>query len=129
MSLDVEYAIKKDVRNNPVVREVDLEQKREFVRTACMVGLIVIMLLFSAWQHFKIVRHGYDVETLRQQVVAEESLHRQLQLDLYTLRRPQSIEERAMRELNLEPAMSADVLVIERVGPPTQAGAVVAGIR
>ena len=34
MSIDVEYAIKKDIRNNPVVREVDTRQKREFLRIA-----------------------------------------------------------------------------------------------
>ena len=129
MSIDVEYAIKKDIRNNPVVREVDLEQKREFVRTACMVGLIVAMLLFSAWQHFKIVRHGYDLEALRQDLVAEKSLHRHLQLDLDTYRRPQLIERRAIDELHLTPATLADTLVIERVGPPTLAGAIVAEVR
>ena len=32
MSIDLEYAIKKDIRNNPVVREIDLQQKREFRR-------------------------------------------------------------------------------------------------
>ena len=54
MSIDVEYAIKKDIRNNPVVREIDFEQKREFRRTLILAGLIVAMLLFSAWQHLKV---------------------------------------------------------------------------
>jgi hypothetical protein len=129
MSIDVEYAIKKDIRNNPVVREVDLEQKREFIRTVCMAGLLVVMFLFSAWQHFKIVRHGYDVETLRQELAVEESLHRQFRLDFETSSRPQLIEDRAVRELNLVPATSADTLVIERVGPPPLVGAVVAEVR
>jgi hypothetical protein len=129
MSIDVEYAIKKDIRNNPVVREVDLEQKREFARTALMVGLIVAMLLFSAWQHFKIVRHGYDVEALRQELAVEESLHRQFQLDFEAYSRPQLIEDRARRELNLVPATSADTLVVERVGQPAPPGAVVAEVR
>ena len=53
MSIDVEYAIKKDIRNNPVIREIDLEQKREFLRTAGLAALVVAMLLFSAWQQFE----------------------------------------------------------------------------
>ena len=32
MTNDLEFAIKQDIRNNPVVREVDLDQKREFVK-------------------------------------------------------------------------------------------------
>ena len=33
-SIDIEYAIKKDVRNNPIVREADTRQRQEFIRTA-----------------------------------------------------------------------------------------------
>jgi hypothetical protein len=33
---DFEYAIKKDVRNNPIIREVDRTRQRQLVRsTAC----------------------------------------------------------------------------------------------
>jgi hypothetical protein len=32
--LDFEYAIKKDVRNNPIVREIDEERQRQLWRTA-----------------------------------------------------------------------------------------------
>ena len=46
MSIDVEYAIKKDIRNNPIVREIDWQQKQEFLRTVCVGGLIVMMVIF-----------------------------------------------------------------------------------
>ena len=52
MSIDVEYAIKKDVRNNPIVREVDLAQRQEFRRNVWLGVLVVATLLFSAWQHY-----------------------------------------------------------------------------
>ena len=32
-SIDFEYAIKKDVRNNPIVREVDQERQRQLWRS------------------------------------------------------------------------------------------------
>ena len=41
MSIDVEYAIKKDVRNNPIVRGVDEKQRRALVRTLA-VGVLVV---------------------------------------------------------------------------------------
>ena len=80
MSIDVEYAIKKDVRNNPVVREVDVEQKRDFMRTTYLAALIVALLLFSAWQHFELLRHGYQIERMQQERAAEEDVNRHLRL-------------------------------------------------
>lgn len=129
MSIDVEYAIKKDVRNNPVVREVDLEQKREFVRTVGVAALLVAMLLFWAGQQYKIVRHGYDVEDLREALVTEQAAQRKLRLELETLRRPQEIEVRASRELNLVAPAPGDVVILERVRPSGPAGAILAEAR
>ena len=62
---DFEYAIKKDVRNNPIVREVDEARQRQFVRAVAIGGLLVAVLLFSAWQHFELVQHGYLMERLQ----------------------------------------------------------------
>ena len=80
MNIDVEYAIKKDIRNNPVVREIDVQQKRDFRRTTCIAVLIVGMGLFAAWQHFKILQNGYEVQKLHLARAAEESINRQLRL-------------------------------------------------
>jgi hypothetical protein len=129
MSIDVEYAIKKDIRNNPVVRGVDRDQKRDLVRSVCLAGLVVAMLLFSAWQQFKMVRHGYDLEDLREQLSAEEATGRALRLELEVARRPQEIDRRARRELRLSPPTAADTVVIERVRPSASAGAVLADVR
>ena len=52
MSDAFEYAIRKDVRNNPIVREVDQERHREMWRSAGVGVFLVLVLLFSAWQHF-----------------------------------------------------------------------------
>ncbi|HEX7777619.1 MAG TPA: hypothetical protein VF424_00185, partial [Vicinamibacterales bacterium] len=82
MSIDLEYAVRKDIRNNPVVREIDLQQKREFNRMIWLAAMIVGMLLFSAWQHFEIVNSGYKVERLRVEKAAEESFNRKLRLEL-----------------------------------------------
>jgi hypothetical protein len=41
-----EYAIKKDVRNNPIVREIDRERNREMVRSVGIGVFLVAVLLF-----------------------------------------------------------------------------------
>jgi cell division protein FtsL len=114
MSIDVEYAIKKDIRNNPVVREIDGQQKREFLRVTCLAMLVLAMGLFAAWQHFRIVQNGYEVQKLEQARAAEEALNRQLRLDVETLRSPQRIERIALHDLHMTPADAADTLVVER---------------
>ena len=60
-----EYAIKKDVRNNPIVREVDEARQRELWKSVGVAGFLVLVLLFSAWQHFELLRHGYQIEELQ----------------------------------------------------------------
>ena len=60
-----EYAIKKDVRNNPIVREVDEARQRELWKSVGVAGFLVLVLLFSAWQHFELLRHGYQVEEMQ----------------------------------------------------------------
>ena len=80
-----EYAIKKDVRNNPIVREVDDARQRELWKSVGIAGFLVLVLLFSAWQHFELLRHGYQVEELQRQRAAEEDITRQLRLEIDTL--------------------------------------------
>ena len=46
-ALDFEYAIKKDVRNNPIVREVDEARQKQLWRTAGIGAVLVAVLLFQ----------------------------------------------------------------------------------
>jgi cell division protein FtsL len=116
---DFEYAIKKDVRNNPIVREVDEARQRQFVRAVAIGGLLVAVLLFSAWQHFELVQHGYLMERLQQERAAEEEINRHLKLEIATLRAPRRIEDMATGDLRMVQPTAADVVIIERVATPT----------
>jgi cell division protein FtsL len=129
MSIDVEYAIKKDIRNNPVVREIDGQQKREFFRVTCLAVLIVAMGLFAAWQHFRIVQNGYDLQKLEQARGSEEALNRKLRLEVETLRSPQRLERIAIRDLHMIAPADRDTLVIERATASSPDRAIVASAR
>jgi hypothetical protein len=129
MSIDLEYAIKKDIRNNPVLREVDTLERREFRRIVLLAGLAVAMLLFSAWQHFETVKYNRSIESLRLDRSREEAVNRQLRLNLETLRAPQHVEQRARRELGLATPSAVDTLVIERARASSPSRAIVAQAR
>ena len=112
-----EYAIKKDVRNNPIVREVDQDRQRELWKSVAIASLLVLALLFSAWQHFELLRHGYQVEQLERERAAEQELTRQLRLEIETLRSPRRIEALAIERLHLVAPARDEAVVIERVVP------------
>ena len=87
-----EYAIKKDVRNNPIVREVDERRLREQRHTLVIVVLFVAVVLFSGWQRVELLQHGYRVEHMQEQRADEAEINRHLRLEIETLRSPQRIE-------------------------------------
>ena len=114
-----EYAIKKDVRNNPIVREIDRERQRALYRSVAVSVLLVSVLLFSAWQHFELLRHGYRLEQMQKERAAEEELNRHLRLEIETLRSPARIERLATDRLHMVAPTADEASVIERVLPST----------
>jgi cell division protein FtsL len=123
-----EYAIKKDVRNNPIVREMDEARQRELWRSVGVAGFLVLVLLFSAWQHFELLRHGYQIEEMQRQRATEEEAGRQLRLEIDSLRSPKRIEMLATGQLHLVTPSRDEAIVIERVLPadPPPASSIVA---
>ena len=115
--MDFEYAIKKDIRNNPIVREVDEARQRQIWRATGIGLFLVIVLLFSAWQHFELLRHGYQIERMQQERAAEEEINRHLTLEVETLRAPRRIEKIAIEQLHLVAPARGQAIVIERVTP------------
>ena len=113
--IDFEYAIKKDVRNNPIVREVDRERHREMWRSASIVAFLVLVLLFTVWQQFELLQYGYRMELMQQQRADEEEIQRHLRLEIESLRSPGRIERVAREELHMVAPGPADTAVIERV--------------
>jgi cell division protein FtsL len=112
-----EYAIKKDIRNNPIVREVDRERHREMWRTVGVGVFLVAVVMFWAWQHFELLRHGYRLEQLQRERAAEVEINRHLRLEIDTLRSPIRIERLATGRLRMVAPGPDDASVIERVLP------------
>ena len=117
MAESFEYAIRKDVRNNPIVREIDQTRQRELWKSAGIAVFLVLALLFSAWQHFELLRHGYQIEELQRLRGTEEETARRLRLEIETLKSPKRIERLATEQLHLIAPSQDEAIVIERVLP------------
>ena len=112
-----EYAVRKDVRNNPIVREVDAERQTEMQKSLGLAVLLVIAVMFWTWQHFELVRRGYRLDEVQRAQAVEEDVARHLRLQVETLSSPKRIETLARGRLNLVTPTREDAIVIERVVP------------
>lgn len=113
-----EYEIRKDFRNNQIVREVDERRLRDLWMSLGIGVVLVMVLLFSAWQHFELLRHGYRLEQMQRERAAENDINRHLRLEMETLRSPQRIEKLATERLGMVSPGDAEAVVLERVTPP-----------
>jgi cell division protein FtsL len=118
-----QYALKKNVHNKSIVREVDQARQRELWQWVGVGFVLVIVLLFSAWRHLDVFGQGYRLDRLQRQLAAEEHINRHLRLEIESLKSPTRIEQMAIGQLHLVRPTAEDVLIIERVvatpPPPT----------
>jgi len=110
-----EWAIKKDVRNNPIVREVVLERHRDMWRSVGFSVFLVVVLVFAAWQQFELKRYGYRMEETQKLLEEEGITGRRLRLELEMLRSPAVVERQATKELHMAEPGPGEYTVIERV--------------
>ena len=112
-----EYEIRKDFRNNQIVREVDERRLKDLWQSLGIGVVLVLVLLFSAWQHFELLRHGYRLEQMQRDRAAESDINRHLRLEMETLRAPQRIERLATERLGMIAPAEGQAVVLERVAP------------
>ena len=118
-----EYEIRKDFRNNQIVREVDERRLRDLWQSLGIGAILVLVLLFSAWQHFELLRHGYRIEQMERARKQEVEINRHLQLQIQTLKSPQRIAQIASSQLHMVEPTAAEAIVLERaipVDPPAK---------
>ena len=93
----------------PAARAVDARSA-----SACV---LVLVVMFSAWQHFELIRHGYQLEQMQRERAAEEDVRQHLRLEIETLRAPQRIEKLATERLDMVAPTGDEAVVLERVLP------------
>lgn len=124
---NLDFRVTRDIRNAPIVREIDRRRQRELWRSTAVGVCFVAVILFSAWQNFELIRYGYDIEQMEQERSEQLDLNRHLLLEIETLSAPPRIERIATAELGLAPPTGGGVQVVERrVASPPPDGAVMA---
>ncbi|MBM62876.1 MAG: hypothetical protein CL484_08010 [Acidobacteria bacterium] len=127
--LDLDFDIKREIHNSPIIREIDKSRQRELWRSIFIGVCLVAVVLFSAWQNFQLLSHGYEIVELEKQKATELELNRHLRLEIETLRSPGRIEKIAIQELDLITPGLSDAQILERVSPTPPPGRSVLAIR
>jgi cell division protein FtsL len=112
-----DYAVSKDIRNNQIVREIDHSRQRDLWRWTGIGAVILALIVYSAWQHFELLRHGYRVEQMERARKQEVEINRHLRLQIQTLRAPQRIAKIATGQLRMVEPTAAEAIVLERAVP------------
>lgn len=102
------------IRNAPIVHELDRARQRELRGSLILAVPLVAVLLFSVWQHFELLQHGYRIEQMRQEYAGQQELNRHLRLEIATLRSPARIERIATGQLHMVALAGEQELFMER---------------
>jgi len=97
------YAFTRPVANSYLVRERDRKRLRELALVLLVVAGLGVGLLSYTWIHLEVLSAGYRIDALEKQLRQETRTERELSLQAAYLASPQLIEDRARRELGLEP--------------------------
>ena len=112
MSEAFEYEIRKDVRNNAIVREVDAARHRELWKSVAIVLLFIGVVMFAGLQRTGLRQNDYQIHELQNQLKSEEDTNRRLKVDVERASAPERIEREA-RKQGLVPSATADAVYIE----------------
>jgi cell division protein FtsL len=116
-----EFYFIKHIDNSRLVREVDVERRRECYSLLGLGVLVFLFVLLFAWQHFQCVRDGYQVEQLKSERAALEEWNHQLRVEQASLADPQRIDTLARTQLGMVSPRPQQVI---RVGEPEPATAI-----
>jgi cell division protein FtsL len=77
-------------------------------------GLFLALTFLSLWQRTQMYRLGYEIEALKQQKSKAIRTHRQLLVEVESLDAVERIEQIAMRQLNMVPALPQQRIYVKR---------------
>lgn len=105
-----ELLFEKPIDNSRLYREVDTDRNRECFALMGIVALAFMFVFFFAWEHFRSVRYGYEIEQLRSQEAALAVWNQRLHLEQALLADPRRIDRLARADLGLAPPQTRQIL-------------------
>lgn len=106
----------KRIDNSHLVREIDPERHKQCFTLMGIVALAFAFVFLFAWEHFRCVRYGYEIEQLRSERAALTVWNQRLHLEQALLADPQRIDRLARTDLGLAPPAPQQVVRLDSGG-------------
>jgi cell division protein FtsL len=114
-----EIYIVRQIDNTRLTQELDYRRTKECLWLMSLGFFCLLIFLFLTWQHFEVIRDGYEGEVLKKEVTQLSEERDQLILERASLRTPQRIDLIARKKLGLC-APAHDQIVVLTTPFPTE---------
>jgi hypothetical protein len=104
-----EIYFSKALDNSRLVKLEDPRRGREMKHFGIALGCLFLLVFTYAWQHFKAIEYGYQIESAKRELASLTEMNRALRLEDASLRDPERIDVLA-RRLGLVPPAPGQVI-------------------
>src|SRR5579864_4073151 len=94
----------KAIDNSRLVKVEDPRRNREMKQFGTALAFLFLLVFTYAWQHFKAIEYGYQIESAKRELSGITEMNRALRLEDASLRDPERIDVLARRMGLLPPA-------------------------
>src|ERR1700740_436314 len=107
-----EIYFSKVIDNSRLVKVEDPWRSRERKQFGVALACLFLLVMTYAWQHFKAIEYGYQIESLKIQRDGMVEMNRELHLEDASLRNPERIDAMA-RKLGLQSPQAGQVMHLD----------------
>jgi cell division protein FtsL len=107
-----EIYFNKVIDNSRLVKVEDPRRSREMRQFGVALACLFLLVMTYAWQHFKAIEYGYQIESLKIERDGMLEMNRELHLEDASLRNPERIDAMA-RKLGLQSPQAGQVLHLD----------------
>src|SRR5512142_3351530 len=115
-----EIYFSKAIDNSRLVKVEDPHRSREMKQFGTALACLFLLVFTYAWQHFKAIEYGYQIESAKRELTSLTEMNRALRLEDASLRDPERIDVLA-RRMGLVPPEPGQVIHMDGVAADSQA--------
>jgi cell division protein FtsL len=104
----------KSIDNSRLVKVEDPRRNREMKQFVTALACLFLLVFTYAWQHFRAIEYGYQIESAKRQLNSLTEMNRALRLEDASLRDPERIDVIA-RRMGMVPPEPGQVIRMDTV--------------
>jgi len=109
----IEIQFDKKIDNSRVRREIDLRCRADYICITLLSAIFVFGTFFYAWQQFRWIQYGYQIEEAERRIDTLSEDTRLLRLEKANLASPDRIEQIARQKLGMVRSGPDQIVTVE----------------